>query len=124
MSTETITLPQACVKLRMTRDEVMRMIYRGELEAEQQPNGRWRVSAAGPARPALPPLPLPHTPGGAPTPACPDDGDDEPAPEPGDTQAEDRRRAVLEALREAPEANADSIASATGTPAFLYHWSR
>lgn len=41
-------------------------------------------------------------------------GDDEPAPEPGDTQAEDRRRAVLEALREAPEANADSIASATG----------
>ena len=46
MSTETITLPQACVKLRMTRDEVMRMIYRGELEAEQLPNGRWRVSAA------------------------------------------------------------------------------
>lgn len=41
-------------------------------------------------------------------------GDDEPAPEPDDTQAEDRRRAVLEALREAPEANADSIASATG----------
>ncbi len=50
MSTETITLPQACVKLRMTRDEVMRMIYRGELEAEQQPNGRWRVSAASVAK--------------------------------------------------------------------------
>lgn len=46
MSTETISLPQACVQLRMTRDEVMRMIYRGELEAEQLPNGRWRVSAA------------------------------------------------------------------------------
>lgn len=46
MSHETISLPQACVKLRMTRDEVMRMIYRGELEAEQLPNGRWRVSAA------------------------------------------------------------------------------
>lgn len=46
MSTETISLPQACVQLRMTRDEVMRMIYRGELEAEQLPNGRWRVSVA------------------------------------------------------------------------------
>ena len=46
MSHETISLPQACVALRMTRDEVMRMIYRGELDAEQQPNGRWRVSAA------------------------------------------------------------------------------
>lgn len=50
MSTETISLPQACVQLRMTRDEVMRMIYRGELEAEQQPNGRWRVSAASVAK--------------------------------------------------------------------------
>lgn len=46
MSTETITLPQACVALRMTRDEVMRMIYRGELDAEQQPNGRWRITRA------------------------------------------------------------------------------
>jgi hypothetical protein len=34
----------------MTRDEVMRMIYRGELEAEQLPNGRWRVSAASVAK--------------------------------------------------------------------------
>ena len=50
MSTETISLPQACVQLLMTRDEVMRMIYRGELEAEQQPNGRWRVSAASVAK--------------------------------------------------------------------------
>lgn len=50
------------------------------------------------------------------TPAATDGepGDGTPAPEPDDTQAEDRRRAVLEALREAPEANADSIASATG----------
>lgn len=50
MSPETISLPQACVTLLMTRDEVMRMIYRGELEAEQQPNGRWRVSAASVAK--------------------------------------------------------------------------
>ena len=52
----------------------------------------------------------------APAPAATDGepGDGTPAPEPDDTQAEDRRRAVLEALREAPEANADSIASATG----------
>ena len=46
MTDNTISLPQACVRLRMTRDEVMRLIYRGELEAEQLPNGRWRVSAA------------------------------------------------------------------------------
>lgn len=50
------------------------------------------------------------------TPAATDGepGDGTPAPEPDDTQAEDRRRAVLKALREAPDANADSIASATG----------
>lgn len=50
----------------------------------------------------------------APTATDGEPGDGTPAPEPDDTQAEDRRRAVLEALREAPEANADSIASATG----------
>ena len=43
---ETMSLAQACIALRVCREAVMSMIYRGELEAEQLPNGRWRVSAA------------------------------------------------------------------------------
>lgn len=47
---KTLSLAQACIALRIGREALMRMIYRGELEAEQQPNGRWRVSAASVAK--------------------------------------------------------------------------
>lgn len=43
---DTVSLPQACVMLRKSREQVTRMIYAGELKATQQDNGRWRITRA------------------------------------------------------------------------------
>lgn len=44
--TETVSFPEACRLLRKSREQVMRLIYLGELDGEQEPNGRWRITRA------------------------------------------------------------------------------
>jgi hypothetical protein len=41
----TLTVAQSCLRTRQTYNQIMRRIFRGELPAQQDKAGRWRLSA-------------------------------------------------------------------------------
>jgi hypothetical protein len=43
--TTIITIPQACLLTRLTYNQVMRRVFRGELPAHQDQGGRWWLAA-------------------------------------------------------------------------------